>query len=513
MRTYSSRARLKPSEIDEVKLKEAEIIYKKFIPEEYDVSMFSGESKSTREWLSQCRNHIVGIVVNKLGDRDKRLVSELTYKLSRLGNLHFWLFSLIIVKKHRRLILSLVASLQEFLFRPHLPERACCYAINLLTLITFPKATTKTKNPVPNHEVATKLVKIYTSFFNKIANKMDIPERLVSSILIGLKRAIPYIPKEDVPSFSDNVNAIFRLVHTTVNFKISLQALSVLFLFGQQCEKTADRFYTSFYRKMLDPDLRWSISAAMFLQLFYHAVAFDTDKARISALVQRALETALHNSEPSYVIALLLILDRLRADKLKEDSTFDIMLRLSGEAANSRNLELMLDTESEDEHFSDAPVSDEEEIVPKNKKVGAKSSWIHVKNSNKKQAVACDKTFDYTARDPRSSNAQVQFVWPLLLLAMHAHPTVSLFAGKLLAADNSAMRLFESCTSDPFEDYSLARFLERFCFKKPKPKSSEQTSLMCPAKKKVPKELIPGTVEFSNMPVSKIPSDQTFIHK
>lgn len=83
----------------------------------------------------------------------------------------------------------------------------------------------------------------------------------------------------------------------------------------------------------------------------------------------------------------------------------------------------------------------------------------------KKRSFGAAVGYDSSARDPRFARALNQPCWHLSLLANHTHPTVAYFARSLMVK-----RAFKY-TGDPFEDLSVAHFMERFVYKKPKPAS------------------------------------------
>lgn len=145
-------------------------------------------------------------------------------------------------------------------------------------------------------------------------------------------------------------------------------------------------------------------------------------------------------------------------------------------------------SDSDEEHFSDVLESDEEgEINPKPEAptTAVVAAWDHSQFGNnqqnkknkravkpkKKKAIVIGEPakpkpasigYDLSARDPRFANAANQPCWQLILMAEHAHPTVSFFARNAIAG--TAFKY----TGDPFDDLSVNHFIERFVYKKPK---------------------------------------------
>ncbi|VDQ03581.1 unnamed protein product [Trichobilharzia regenti] len=136
-------------------------------------------------------------------------------------------------------------------------------------------------------------------------------------------------------------------------------------------------------------------------------------------------------------------------------------------------------SDDSDEHFSDAQCTEDEGETTQNgevnkdsvssekstvskKDTSSSSSWYH--RSLRKDRAG----YNPTAREPKFSKAAGCLLWPLTLLSKHIHPTISLFANSLL--NNSPIKY----TGDPFTDFAMMHFLDRFAYKKPKVKQLNQ---------------------------------------
>jgi hypothetical protein len=65
-------------------------------------------------------------------------------------------------------------------------------------------------------------------------------------------------------------------------------------------------------------------------------------------------------------------------------------------------------------------------------------------------------------REPKFSNAEKVPMWELVALSTHNHPTIRLWASKLISGD---------CIEyggDPLLDFGIANFLDRIAYKNPK---------------------------------------------
>ncbi|XP_077284267.1 nucleolar complex protein 1 isoform X2 [Arctopsyche grandis] len=158
--------------------------------------------------------------------------------------------------------------------------------------------------------------------------------------------------------------------------------------------------------------------------------------------------------------------------------------------------------EDDDEIYHDIPLEEDEEEhkrkigkLVKNKK-SSSQGWIHIPNvkteseikkddepspdnldkeddteKEKKLKILLKKTknldkvikeYNPLNRNPAYCGAEYSVMCELLQLSEHYHPTVRLFAGKIMN------RAFIQYNGDPLIDFSIARFLDRFAFKNPK---------------------------------------------
>ena len=72
------------------------------------------------------------------------------------------------------------------------------------------------------------------------------------------------------------------------------------------------------------------------------------------------------------------------------------------------------------------------------------------------------KPYDPLKREPKYANAENSPMWELASLAYHCHPTVCLWAEKLLSGN------LIDYAGDPLLDFGLANFLDRVSYKSPK---------------------------------------------
>lgn len=181
--------------------------------------------------------------------------------------------------------------------------------------------------------------------------------------------------------------------------------------------------------------------------------------------------------------------------------------------------------DSDEEHFSDALSSDNEgggegnvKDMELSKFVEDVFTWEHKnvvkgkKKLRKTTAVAPVSGYDSTARDPRFAHALGQPCWQLHLLTWYAHPTAAHFTKSLLEK-----KTFKY-SGDPFENLSVAHFMERFVYKKPKSTNTAPPPGKMPAntssRKQVrAKTLAPDSLAYKNLKSEQVPSEERFIHK
>ncbi|CAH8505159.1 unnamed protein product [Schistosoma turkestanicum] len=450
---------------------------------------------------------ILNIIINKLGDRSKEFASAVIHKLRLIAGISSNFLHLV------------VQEVRSFLFRPNLLERSKYYAISLLSCLELKSSSHGSGTNVTVSSVASTLIKIYMSFFRSLASSKEIPERLVTVLLSGLCRVTPFITEEAFTSMLSEVDDLFRLVHTT-GFTVSVQALSVLFQISTHCISIRDRYYQALYRKLLDPAIHQSSKNPILLRLIYQSMISDDDTDRIAAFFHRILQLCLSHTDPGFIVGCLILINKVSLSKpnllivsqINQDQlSVNPMTNLAKFEQSNGNDD---DDDDEDEHFSDAHCSDDDEdanaddndhdesvqknnviindkstlMTDKNQNV---SSWYH-RSLRKQRNIQNVFGYGYnpTAREPKFAQAAGCLLWPLNLLAKHNHPTINLFANSLLN------QLPIQYTGDPFIDFGLMHFLDRFSYKKPK--LNKLTGVKSTADGPVQKSMLAMELTFSS---------------
>ncbi|EUB63086.1 CCAAT/enhancer-binding protein zeta [Echinococcus granulosus] len=467
----------------------------------------------------------ISIVVNKLGDRSRGFASSVIHKLR------------IMCQSHPYLKAMLVEQIRIFLFRPNLLDRAKYYAIVLLSCIPLSKrnsqlVTVMEDAATSDTTVAAILFRIYLSFFRASVSSKELPERLTAVLLAGISRVAPYLSPKIMSENVTDVNAIFRLVHVTTNFTISLQALNFLFHFTSHQQQLRNRYYQALYRKLTDSAIRWTARGPFILNLLYQSLLADTDAGRRAALIHRLLSICLNHPNSGFAAGSLILLEKLYSvgkanpigsapgQSVKPQKDSKSVLPTSVGIVKHSHYPNAAASDSDEEHFSDVLASGEEEkgedaVGTKEKETSIKFSegiWDHRRlfKKTKKWSIGDAVGYDSSARDPRFAHALNQPCWQLSLLVNHVHPTVAYFARSLTEG-----RIFKY-TGDPFEDLSVAHFMERFVYKKPKPSSVAKPGKMVVdtdvSKRVHAKTLAPNSLAYKNLNAELVPSDERFIH-
>lgn len=409
---------------------------------------------------------LLRLLVNKLGDSDRKIASKTSYQILQVENVHPAMKEIII------------SSIEELLFRPNAGHHAHYYSMIALnqTLLTS-----------DNAKVANKLIDIYFTFFQKVVIQWKPSEpvekkegkiskkalrrmkedekaaeqreehntKLVSAVLTGVNRAFPFsgLSAED---FQKHMDSIFRITHSG-SFNTSIQALVLIWQVTSSSGIALDRFYRSLYASLNDPRLVRSSKHTIYLNLLFRAIKNDPDVARAKAFIKRLLHIC-GMQHPSFVVGSLFLL-------MKLEST---LVGIRGMMTQPEEME--------------------------------------------------DETYDGRTREPLHSNASKTCLWELLPFTKHFHPTISLYADRCLAHQNIPSK-------PALADFSFSHFLDRFVYRSAKNKTPLRgASIMQPLVGGITDRLVSKeTQEMNGIPVNSeqflerkkdnIPPDVAFFHQ
>jgi ribosome biogenesis protein MAK21 len=296
-------------------------------------------------------SNLLRILVNKLGDPDKKIASRTSYLILQLQTTHP-LMKPIIIR----------AIENEVLLRPGQSSHAKYYAINTLN---------QTILSGKEEDVARKLLDIYFNLFVVLLrtdtpraitmvpvnrkgqiqggggqmgkkaevkaareeaakqSSKEITEKLISAVLTGVNRALPFTRSDDASyaylntflkylytdewtyRLETHADVLFKITHSS-NFNTSIQALMLIQQLTASKNIAMDRFYRTLYESLLDPRLTSSSKHAMFLNLLYRALKSDLNVKRVKAFAKRLVQViTLH--QPPFICGVLYLLRELEA--------------------------------------------------------------------------------------------------------------------------------------------------------------------------------------------------------
>ncbi|KAI3332168.1 CBF-domain-containing protein [Xylariaceae sp. AK1471] len=391
-------------------------------------------------------SNLLRLLVNKLGDRDRKIASRASYLLLQL------------LTTHPRMKQVVVRSIeQDVIFRPGQNTRAKYYAVNTLN-----QTILSTKEP----ELADSLLRVYFGMFLSLLKSgelghldraLDVPkeekkgklrrkvrpskdvaekaqvgageteaaEKLVSAILTGVNRAVPF-SQADQSTLESHLDTLFRITHSS-NFNTSIQALMLIQQLSATRQLATERYYRTLYESLLDPRLITSSKQSLYLNLLYRSLKADVDVRRVKAFVKRMLQI-LNLHQHSFVCGIIYLAIELSI-------AFPDLKTLLSEPEENDFEETPLPA------ASDASVDNAVDGIQPAKKFG--------------------NTYDGRKRDPEYSNAHLSCLWELLPFLKHYHPSVDVYATNLLNGQKPNKK-------PELANHTLIAFLDKFVYKNAK---------------------------------------------
>ncbi|KZF26313.1 CBF-domain-containing protein [Xylona heveae TC161] len=460
-------------------------------------------------------SNLLRLLVNKLGDPSRKISSKASFLLLQLQSTHPLM---------KEVIITSIES--ELLFRPGQNIHAKYYA-----LITLNQTILSTKE----ENIANRLVDIYFSVFVALLNAMkkkedeensrgrsrfhrkpdnkalnakkqesrnsdlseqvnnpdeEMRDKVISAVLTGLNRSFPFSRLDDESNFKNHMETLFKITHSS-NFNTSIQALMLIQQFSWSKQVSADRFYRTLYESILDPRLLTSSKQAMYLNLLYRSLKADTSVKRVKAFVKRLLQVvSLH--QPPFICGVIYLVRELQ-------SVFPSLKALLDQPEENGD--------ADEERFFDAPDESGDENVESN-------------SATTGYAVDRSQFYDGRKRDPEYSNADKTCLWELTPFTTHFHPSVSLFAVRLL--QNNTMP-----EKPDLSLHTLSHFLDRFVYRNAKSNAGgpKGTSIMQPlaggftnemlvsAKNSTAAQMPVNSENFWKKKTDDVAADEVFFHR
>ncbi|XP_047107210.1 CCAAT/enhancer-binding protein zeta isoform X1 [Schistocerca piceifrons] len=419
-------------------------------------------------------------LVNKLGDPSQKVVSKVMYCLTQLLHVHPNMKGVV------------TEEIEKLLFRPNIKQRAQYYGLCFLTQLLFTK---------DEASLAVTLIKLYFSFFKACVKKGEIDSRLMSALFTGVNRAFPFA-RNEINTIMEHIDTLYKVVHIA-SFNVSLHALCLLFHITDQENTSADRYYSALYKKLVDPQIGCSSHQAAFVNLLFRSLQKDTSTPRVCAFIKRLLQLCLVWPVP-LVCGVLYMISQLL---VKHANILSFELKHTPKFEN--------DGSDEEEHYDDVLEEDKASEASTNNAINnkikneeVKGTWFHCQNDRHK-GLKKIRAYDAFQRNPLFAGGEYSVCTELRHLNSHYHPTVSLFAQKILQGEKIIY------SGDPLQDFTLSRFLDRFVFKNPK-KNSENSDTVVHKVQYTPtgvKSLAVTSDSYLNTDESKIPVDELFLYR
>ncbi|OHF04342.1 CBF/Mak21 family protein [Colletotrichum orchidophilum] len=421
--------------------------------------------------------NLLRLLVNKMGDKDRKIASRVSYLLLQLQNTHPGMKQVVIKGIE-----------QEVLLRPGQTFRAKYHATNTLN-----------QTILSNREggTAETLLRIYFEIFVTLLNSSalgkapaesqqhhstndtgvttETADKLVTAVLTGINRAVPFVTEQD-PILESQMDTLFRIAHST-NFNTSIQALILIQQISVSRHLASDRFYRTLYESLLDPRLANSSKQALYLNLLLKSLKADVDTRRIKAFAKRMLQI-LNMHQPAFVCGLIYVVFQLRTQ-------FPDLKALLEEPEDSEIEEITSQRVAEEQNTS----------------------------------VSRGNVYDGRKRNPEHSNAQNSCLWEIIPPLTHFHPSVSLLAASLFSDEKQMAK-------PDLESHSLIRFLDKFVYRSPKSaETARGASIMQPvrnpdsgsiwlAKRTGSGAAVPiNTPKFWNQKVDQVAAEDIFFHE
>ena len=461
--------------------------------------------------------NLLRLLVNKLGDPDKKIASKSSFQILQLET------------SHPLMKPTIIAAIEsDLLFRSGQSLHAKYYAT-----ITLNQTILSGKE----ENVARKLLDIYFSLFVKLLEKPkaaipaasdisinkkgevqggggvrgkkalkknaekgkattvdeELREKMLSAVLTGVNRAIPFASTND-ESFEKHVDTLFKVTHSS-NFNTSIQALMLIQQLQGSHQGSIDRFYRTLYESLLDPRLLTSSKQALYLNLLFRALRSDLNVKRVKAFAKRLLQV-VYMHQPSFTCGTLYLLRELEGIFAPLETFVDETEEQS----------------DDEENFKDIQEVETDQPTPRDE--------AHKVNALPFTKARTSTKYDGRRRNPEHSNADHSSLWELTYFLHHYHPSVSLFATRLMTHD----------PMPPKPDLSrntLIHFLDRFVYRNSKAASaSKGASIMQPMvggdsssllvsnySNKDRSRLPVNTEGFWKQDMQKVSADEVFFHK
>jgi len=409
------------------------------------------------------------LIVNKLGDPEKKLASHAVYLLSEL------------IKAHPNMRIVVATEVEQFMFRPKSPARGIYYSTIFLNQIVLQRAG--------DEALAQKLIAVYVRLFERAMARDDFTSttikvvptnkkkkgkragktqsetvnisetfksKLMSAILTGVNRAFPYANTVGA-EMDEQVNLLFKMVHVGT-FVTTTQALMLLLQIMGARNASSDRLYRTLYGVLLSADFRSSTKSSMFLNVVYKSLRRDDKLPRLRAFIKRLLQVSANAPAPVAAGVLFLIStiisEKPGLKRMITGSDEPVQTMAAPKPAREDSLKLLISDSLDPDVRADQLAREEQ---------------LHSELEAERLAEGDGLEYDTSKRDPMFAGCGTTTkLWELQVFTKHFHPAVRAFASSLLVDPKGI-----EYSGDPLKDLSTSAFLERFVYRNPRKRDLE----------------------------------------
>ena len=397
---------------------------------------------------------VLTLLVNKLGDPDKKVASRIVYLLSELVHLH------------RGMRMAVVKEVEAFLLRKGVSERGQYYAVIFLNQLRL--------HAGDDAPLAQRMIAVYFAVFAMEVRRVEaVNSKLLGGILTGINRAMPYAKAGGEVALKDaQVDLLFSLTHTAA-FHTAVQALMLLWqvVAEDPMSQLAARYYRALYDLMRGDAAGVGGKVSLFLNLLYRSMKGDESEARVAAFVKRLLQVALGKSV-GFLCGCLYLISEVSQ---KHGGVKRMMSQGDWKG------------EDEEEHFTDVKEDDDEDSPASASHSSSKRAEEEMEDVKEEKdsrpangsklngggsSSAPSHAYDPHKREPLYANAHLSGLWELTVLLQHYHPSVQAWTRLLLTSVPIVYN------GDPLVDFTLTSFLDRFVFRNPRTTQSKKPALV-----------------------------------
>ncbi|KNC81409.1 hypothetical protein SARC_06273 [Sphaeroforma arctica JP610] len=412
--------------------------------------------------------NLLALIVNKMGDTEKKVASKVVYLLGLL------------VKRHPFMKTVVVREIEQLVYRSNVSARARYYSVCFLNQIILSHEEA---------ELATTLIELYLALFSHLVEKGEVESKLLAALLTGVNRAFPYANVTN-EKYNEHLDTLFKIVHLSP-FATAVQALMLLFQVMHSRQTVTDRYYRTLYHLLWSVDAYATARHAAFLNIVYKAMTVDQSIPRVAAFTKRLLQLCMEQ-EPPFVTAVLFMISQIIVSKPQLQALITVKAPKPSfddtAADQTETISTVTEAESNSEVESESKESKEARQTPKN--------WASVYGS-----------YDPTKREPLYAGGDTTCLWELTLLARHYHPSVAKFAATILMG-----RKIEY-SSDPLVDFTLIHFLDKFVYKNAKKKESTRGISLMQRRKFAATDDDTTSEKFANKIPSLVAPENMFMHQ